>query len=336
MAVAIAAVLLAETVTTAQHINDKAQNIAKNGKGINESTDSVIQLTRTNKLATSILHSAVPIHGALTGIVKTAGGINDEATSINNSASTILSTAGTINSTAGTINSTAHTIGGTASTINSTASTIAGTAGNILSTAGTIDSVAGSINGSALAINSTATGINGDAGSILGVARRINGDAGAINTNLDIAIGHVATIRGVTGGNGGPNGDNILGTATRILDNAACIDGEAKGGLGTNGDCHGTVLAALDKSAPRALRLPKNKIHAARDHSRSARAAAATAGATTAASPTSTTAPASAASSRGAPPVLAPLLQSPVVSGTLNALQRPLGAVQQILNHLFR
>jgi hypothetical protein len=34
--------------------------------------------------------------------------------------------------------------------------------------------------------------------------------------------------------------------------------------------------------------------------------------------------------------LLGPVAQNPVVSGTLNGLQRPLSAVQQILNHLFR
>ena len=74
-AVAIAAVLLAETVSTAQSINGKAKNIAGSATNINESTGSVIQLAHTNQLALSILASAKPLFGELNGIVNVAGGI---------------------------------------------------------------------------------------------------------------------------------------------------------------------------------------------------------------------------------------------------------------------
>src|SRR5215207_9500377 len=67
--VGVASVLLAKTVQNAQSINDKAQNIATVGTGINEATDSVVQLTRTNKLAESILRSANPLERQLNGIV---------------------------------------------------------------------------------------------------------------------------------------------------------------------------------------------------------------------------------------------------------------------------
>ena len=74
--VGIASVLLAKTVSNAQSINDKAQNIAEVGTGINEATDSVVQLTRTNRLAESILRSATPLERHLNGIVGEARSID--------------------------------------------------------------------------------------------------------------------------------------------------------------------------------------------------------------------------------------------------------------------
>ncbi|MBA3306725.1 MAG: hypothetical protein H0U25_12500, partial [Thermoleophilaceae bacterium] len=105
-----AAVLLARTVQEAQSINDKAQNIATTGRGINTATDSVVQLTRTNNLARSILKSANPLETQLGGIVSTAQGIDGLAGSINSTAGSINSTAGSINDSAGRINTSAGSI----------------------------------------------------------------------------------------------------------------------------------------------------------------------------------------------------------------------------------
>jgi len=105
LAVAGAALLLARTVNIAQRIDKKAQHIATSGRGINISTDSIIQLTRTNKIAGSILTSAKPLEGKLTAVVGTARSIRGYATSINGRASTINNTAGAINTSATTINS---------------------------------------------------------------------------------------------------------------------------------------------------------------------------------------------------------------------------------------
>jgi len=108
--VLIAVVLLQRTASTAESINSKAANISKTGRGINDNTDSILQLTHTNQLGTSILHSAQPLTGQLAQVVNLANSIEGLATSINGSASTINGTAHTINSTAGGINSTASSI----------------------------------------------------------------------------------------------------------------------------------------------------------------------------------------------------------------------------------
>ena len=129
--VVIAAGLLAETVNTARAIDKKAKSIRDTGIGINTATDSISQLQRTNRIATSILKTATPLEGVLTKIDNRAKSINRDATSIDSLASTILSTAGTINTSA-------TTIGGTATDINNTA-------GTINTTAGSIDEIAGGI-----------------------------------------------------------------------------------------------------------------------------------------------------------------------------------------------
>ena len=227
--VGIAAVLLAKTVQNAQSINDKAQNIAKVGTGINEDTDSVVQLTRTNQLATSILGSADPLERQLDGIVSTARSINGLAGSIN-------STAGAINGSATEINGTATDINSSAGDINSAATSINNSAGSINASAGAINQRARTINASAGSINTSANRIDNLASSILGTARAVDTDVRLINQNLEVSLGIVRGVKSDTG--------NILLQATSALDTAACIDRKLVGALGNNGDCKGTAAAA--------------------------------------------------------------------------------------------
>jgi hypothetical protein len=237
--VGIAAVLLAKTVQNAQSINDKAQNIATVGKGINEDTDSVVQLTRTNQLATSILGSADPLEGQLNGIVSTAKSINGLAGSING-------TAGAINSSATTINGTATDINSSAGDINSAATSINNSAGSIEGSATAINSRARTINASASSINGSANSIDSLASSILGTAHAVDTDVRLINQNLEVSLGIVRDVKSDTG--------NILLQATSALDTAACIDKKLAGQLGNNGDCKGTpASASKDKSALKLL-----------------------------------------------------------------------------------
>jgi hypothetical protein len=261
--VGTAAVLLARTVQEAQAINDKAQNIATTGRGINTATDSVIQLTRTNELARSILKSARPLDTQLGGIVSTAQGIDGLAGSINSTAGSINGRAGSINTTAGSINGSAGRINTSAGSINSSASSINSTAGSINSSASAINSSAGSINGSAGAINRSAGSINGSvgsintsasridssAGSILGVARQIDTDVRLINTNLDVTLSLVTAVKGDTG--------NILGQAGGANDTAACIDRKLMGQSGDDGDCQGQATPAAARQSGARTVLPQ-------------------------------------------------------------------------------
>jgi methyl-accepting chemotaxis protein len=194
--------LLARTAKAANRINHKAENIARTGQGINTATDSVIQLTRTNETAGSILASAQPLEGKLNQVITLAQSVDGLAKSING-------TAGTINSTGGTINGTAGAINGTAGKINTTAKAIGGTAKSIAGSAGSINTSAG-------AINTTAKDINAQAAKILDVAKRVNDDVAQINTNLDGTIAVAKLIKGDT--------QNILGQAHTAEKYARCID----------------------------------------------------------------------------------------------------------------
>ena len=95
LVIGIAAALLARTLATAQSIDKKAQTIAVNAGKINVATDSVIELNRTNELASSILSSTKPLQGLLNTLDATARDIAGLTKSINTTAGTIKATAGT-------------------------------------------------------------------------------------------------------------------------------------------------------------------------------------------------------------------------------------------------
>jgi len=118
LVVTVAAVfLLTKTLVQARSINAKASNIAQTGRGINASTDAIIQLNTTNDLGNSIEATAAPLVGQLNTVVGLAKSIDAKATTITDSALTI--------------NATAKTIGGSGSSINGSARGIEGALGAI-------------------------------------------------------------------------------------------------------------------------------------------------------------------------------------------------------------
>ena len=252
--VGIAALLLAKTVSEAQSINDKAQNIATTGKGINEATDSVVQLRRTNRLAESILRSATPLEGQVTGIANTARSIDRLAGSINGTAGQINETAGAIGSTAGNIGESATSINEAAGSINESAGSINASAGTINATAGVINTRAGQISATATSINRSARAIDTVAATILRTARRVDTDVSLINQNLDVTLGIATAIKGDSG--------NILTQAIGAHDTAACIDAKLLGPASGDGDCAGSATPASARrdssrrSAPKTGELP--------------------------------------------------------------------------------
>jgi len=178
--VVIAVVLLQRTASTAEAINSKAANIAKTGRGINDNTDSILQLTHTNQLGASILNSAKPLQGQLAQVVDLANSIDALGKSINGSATQIDGTAKAINGTAGAVN---------------------GTAGGINSTVASILTVANSIKAGVAHINqSLDTTIN--------VASQIKSDTGAIvgGNDLTAALHDAGCINHDLGGNSAGSG----------------------------------------------------------------------------------------------------------------------------------
>lgn len=170
VAVVVSASLLWMTMSTANSISDKAESIQQSGQGINTATDSVVQLTRTNETAESILATADPLEGQL-----------DEVVSLANQ---IAGLANSIDGTAGEIGSTANSIDDTASTINSTAAGINSEAAGILDVAGRIDEDVVNINTQLDETLALARDIDGDTSTILTTAQSIHRNAACIDSQV--------------------------------------------------------------------------------------------------------------------------------------------------------
>ncbi|MGH9186546.1 MAG: hypothetical protein ACRD0U_12140 [Acidimicrobiales bacterium] len=163
LVVAVAALLLNRTAWTAESINRKAANISESGEGINQSTGAVIQLSRTNELAASIVNSAKPLEAKLAEVVRLAQSIDGLAQSING-------TAGSINGTAGAINDTAKGINVEAA--------------NILQVAASINRGVEQINRNLDTTIGIASQIKSDTGNILGQATDAHTSAACIDQGL--------------------------------------------------------------------------------------------------------------------------------------------------------
>ncbi len=108
--VLLAAVLVWRVAALAEAINDKAGEIQKTAVPINRATDAVTNIPETNRLATSILHSADPLEEELDQIIRLANDVNRLAGSINGTAATIDTTASGIDATAASITGVARAI----------------------------------------------------------------------------------------------------------------------------------------------------------------------------------------------------------------------------------
>ncbi len=137
--VILAGVLVNRVAWTAESINKKAGNIAKTAAPINQATDAVLNLDRTNQLAGSILATAQPLEGKLAEIVRLARSVDALTVSINASAEDVDGTARNINGDAAGIVATARSIDRGVMQINTNldrtievAGQIKGDSGNIL------------------------------------------------------------------------------------------------------------------------------------------------------------------------------------------------------------
>lgn len=171
LVVVVAAVfLLQRTLNNAREIDAQAANIAKEGKGINISTDSIVQLDRTNTMGKSILATAQPLQGQLDEIIGLASSIDNKATSINNSAVTI--------------NGTAKAINGSGSAINSSARGINGRLSEILDIANSIKGGVVQINNNVDVTTALARAILADTNTIVGQAGKAAQNAACIDDSL--------------------------------------------------------------------------------------------------------------------------------------------------------
>lgn len=177
LVVVVAAVfLLQRTLSNAREINTKAASIAATGRGINLSTDAIIQLDRTDQFGQSILATAEPLEGQLNQIIGLAGSIDNKA--------------GSINGSARAINASAKTINGSGASINASAVGINGRLGEILD-------IANSIKGGIVQINLNVM-------DTMGLADAIKSDTGTIVNQARVAAQNAACIDRALGG---PNDD---------------------------------------------------------------------------------------------------------------------------------
>lgn len=152
--------LLYRTQSNAAAIRTETAQIAQSARGINDYTDSIMQLDRTNTLTNQILGSVRPIHGSLGQVIGRANDIGLLTRSIQDST--------------GSINGSAASIDG---------STVA------------IRDGLGAVTASASTINGSLGGINENAGKILAVTGKIADGVRMISGNLDVTAKVVNEIR---------------------------------------------------------------------------------------------------------------------------------------------
>ena len=143
--VGIAVILLLRTAVTAVSINDKAESIARTGRGINQSTDAILQLEKTNQLGGAILTTSKELVPRLDTIIGHARSIDGLATTINGSAVTINNTARGINASVVNIMGTAQSINRGVEQINRNVDTTIGLARDVKLTLDNILNVTGGI-----------------------------------------------------------------------------------------------------------------------------------------------------------------------------------------------
>jgi methyl-accepting chemotaxis protein len=160
VAILLVVFLLARVVVTANSINDKAADIRSLGGTINESTAAVLQLTKTNQVASTILGDVHPLSGQLNTTLGTASGISRLATSINNTAGSIDTVAGQIKGSADLILKDTNSIVASAASIDKGVTDIDAKLSSVLGAVQAIKGDSGNIRGTAVSIQSNAKAID--------------------------------------------------------------------------------------------------------------------------------------------------------------------------------
>ena len=212
-ATTVAGGLLARTMRATDRINLKAKNIARTGQGINTATDSVIQLSRTNELAGSILASTQPLGGDLNAMVEQAKALD--------------TLSGSIDASTGAINATVAELLATANGMSDTANGLNGTTKKIAASAAEVDSTTKQVAATTGSLNSTAKGINSAMAGLLDATRKIGDDVVKINQRLDTGLALDRALKVDSG--------NLLNQVLLTQRYAACLDRKV---LGSGADSH--------------------------------------------------------------------------------------------------
>jgi hypothetical protein len=205
--------LLGRTMLATDRINLKAKTIARTGEGINSATDSVVQLSRTNETALSILASTQPLAGDLSAMVEQAKALDSLSGSLD--AST-----GAINGTVARLLVSANGMSATAADINATTKKIAASSAEVDATTKKVGDTTG-------ALNATAKGINASLAGLLDVTRKVDNDVKLINQRLDTGLALDKALKVDTG--------NLLNQVGLTQRYAACLDRKV---LGSGADSH--------------------------------------------------------------------------------------------------
>lgn len=212
-ATTLSGVLLARTMRATDRINAKTKTIARTGQGINSATDSVIQLSRTNELAGSILASTQPLAGDLAAMVDQAraldalsGSLDTNTAAINTTVAQLLATANGMSATAGGINTSTKRIAATSAEIAATTNEVSGSTG---------------------VLNATAKGIHAHLAELLDTTKKLGADVTEINQRVDVGLALDRAIRIDTA--------NVLAQVVLTQRYVACIDRKV---MGTGADDH--------------------------------------------------------------------------------------------------
>ncbi len=203
----LTATLLARTMRATDRINLKTGNIARTGQGINQATDSVVQLSRTNEFASSILASTQPLAGDLAAMVEQAKALDRLSGSLD--AST-----GAINATVAQLLATANGMSATAADINASTKKIAASSAEVDGTTRQVGDTTG-------ALNTTTKGINASLAGLLDATRKIGTDVVEINKRLDTGLALDKALKVDSG--------NLLAQVALTQRYVACIDRKLNG-----------------------------------------------------------------------------------------------------------
>ncbi len=160
--VAVTVLFLTRTLLIGMSINEKAEDIARTGRGINVATDAILQLDRTENFGRTIHASTEPLESKTKVIIGQASSIDNTASSINNSAISIGGSATSIGGAVSSIQGLARLVDRDAQFINDNVRSAIEVAGRIHGDlSGGVDAALARTEGNASRIANTLCGVLG-------------------------------------------------------------------------------------------------------------------------------------------------------------------------------